>query len=536
MADLVLCDLSIDNANAFYELGIRHAFRKRGVVHIQAGRSYMPFDIFNVRTIPYHITLEGVPDPATLEKDKQAIARVCRDTYNSDPDAVHSPIFNLLPGLPEPESTKLRTPLAIGFWREYNDWKDLLTRAQRQKRVGDILLLADEIANPMVKEEAQGKAGKALQDLERYNLALEQYEKGLKVNSLNIDFRRQQALLLNRLGRVEDAIVKLESLLADYPEDTEAMGTLGKIYKNRWINSWKWQADDQEKRLKTAFEAYHWLIKAFQTYLAGYKFDLDNPYLGINADTFGTILVNLADNFEDQNDPDPDITNIRKILPGLRSTVLFALENKTANEKAGYWDLVSMGEFQVNTAERTQMVTRAYRKALTATEGNTFNLQSSMAQLDIICQLNIRTEYAKAGKQVIEDELLRLQKKEKDQAVDEKAASSDVKKVVSKALLFTGYMVTYPGKQEQHFALAKEHLFKEAIVKKLEKLVKTGEENDFIAFTAGMSEGCELLFIEACLERKIRVRAYMPVLEAQYIHDYVTICGRILDGPFLQRP
>ena len=52
LADLVLCDLSIDNANAFYELGIRHAFRKRGVMHIQAGRAYMPFDIFNVRTLP----------------------------------------------------------------------------------------------------------------------------------------------------------------------------------------------------------------------------------------------------------------------------------------------------------------------------------------------------------------------------------------------------------------------------------------------------------------------------------------------------
>ena len=56
LADLCMCDLSIDNANVYYELGIRHAFRKRGVVHIQAGRAYMPFDIFNVRTLPYHIT------------------------------------------------------------------------------------------------------------------------------------------------------------------------------------------------------------------------------------------------------------------------------------------------------------------------------------------------------------------------------------------------------------------------------------------------------------------------------------------------
>ena len=42
--ELLLADMSIDNANVFYELGIRHALRKRGIVHIQAGRAYMPFD------------------------------------------------------------------------------------------------------------------------------------------------------------------------------------------------------------------------------------------------------------------------------------------------------------------------------------------------------------------------------------------------------------------------------------------------------------------------------------------------------------
>ena len=87
LADLCIVDMSIDNANVFYELGIRHAFRKRGIVHIQAGRAYMPFDIFNVRTIPYHVTPEGVPDPNFLDKDKAAISRVTRDTWASDAEA-----------------------------------------------------------------------------------------------------------------------------------------------------------------------------------------------------------------------------------------------------------------------------------------------------------------------------------------------------------------------------------------------------------------------------------------------------------------
>ncbi|MEO0409249.1 MAG: DUF4231 domain-containing protein, partial [Cyanobacteria bacterium P01_A01_bin.135] len=93
LADLVIADLSIDNANVFYELGIRHAMRRRGIVHIQSGRAYMPFDIFNVRTIPYHCDDTGCPDPEHLKKDKQAMVRTLLATWESDRNAIHSPIF-----------------------------------------------------------------------------------------------------------------------------------------------------------------------------------------------------------------------------------------------------------------------------------------------------------------------------------------------------------------------------------------------------------------------------------------------------------
>jgi tetratricopeptide (TPR) repeat protein len=521
LADLVLADMSIDNANVFYELGIRHAFRKRGIVHIQAGRSYMPFDVFNVRTIPYHITMEGVPDPATIDKDKQAIARVCRDTWASDLEAVHSPIFNLLTGLVEPERKTLRTPLATGFWREYNDWKERVTVAKRRQRIGDILLLTEEITNPMIKEDAVGEAGKALQDMQRFDLGLKQYQQGLEINPRNVKFRRQEAIFLNRLGRVEEAIVKLENLLEDYPADTEAIGTLGRIYKDVWNNSWRWLGDDQKKRLQTAFEAYHWLIKAFQTYLKGYEFDLDNTYLGINAFTLGTTLLSLADRFEDKDDPDPDITKIRGILPDLRSTLLFALEHKPVDEKADYWDLASLAELQVNTADRMQKVTRAYRKALTAARGNLFSLESSMRQLETLCLLDMRTEFATAGLKVIKDELRRIRKEEEGQS-ETKNLHPKAKKIDGQVFLFVGYMIDHAARPEKLFPLEKETLFKEAISKMLDKYDAGADD---LAFTTGMSGGCELIFVECCLERGIRVKAHMPLPEAQYVRNYVSICG-----------
>ncbi|MFZ6027604.1 MAG: TRAFs-binding domain-containing protein [Chloroflexota bacterium] len=525
LADLVIADMSIDNANVFYELGIRHAFRKRGLVHIQAGRAYMPFDIFNVRTIPYHITAEGIPDPAFIEKDRQAIVRVARDTWASDSDAIHSPIFNLLSGLEEPERKTLRTPLATGFWREYNDWRQRVTVAQRRKRIGDILLLTEEITNPLIKEEAVAEAGKALQNMGRNELALQQYRKGLEINPHNLNFRRQEAIFLNRLGRVDEAIVKLENLLADAPSDTEAISTLGRIYKDMWSDSWKW-VSDQAKRLQTAFESYHWLIKAFYTYIKGYRCDLDNTYPGVNALTLGTILLHLAEQYDDKNDPDPDITAIANILPELRGALVFALETQAQVESVDYWTLVSLAELRVMTADNTRKVTRAYRKALTAARRNTWYLQSSLAQLEMLMALNMRVEYVQAGMQAIQDELRRMAKVEANEDLKEKKKNegSELPAVASNVFVFTGYALDTLASEtgEKRFPPEREAAVKQEIVAMLKKLGGGAED---IAFTAGLAAGSDIIFVEACQELGIPVEVHLPMVEAQYIRQFVSPAG-----------
>ena len=44
IADLVVADISIHNANVFYELGIRHAFRDKCTVLIKSKGDEVPFD------------------------------------------------------------------------------------------------------------------------------------------------------------------------------------------------------------------------------------------------------------------------------------------------------------------------------------------------------------------------------------------------------------------------------------------------------------------------------------------------------------
>lgn len=527
LADLCIVDMSIDNANVFYELGIRHAFRKRGIVHIQAGRAYMPFDVFNVRTIPYHITPEGVPDPAFLEKEKAAISRVTRDTWASDIEAIHSPIFNLLDGLVEPDRKTLRTPLATGFWREYNEWKERVTIAQRQKRIGDILLLTEEIRNPLIKEEAIGEAGMALKNLGRNELALSQYRKGLEVNSRNLSFRREEAFNLNRLGRVDEAIVKLENFLADVPNDTEAIGYLGRIYKEMWNESWK-SITDKDQRLRAAFDSYHWLIKALETYLKGWRSDLDQTYPGANALTLGEILIFLADKFDDKQQPDPEIDWVRRIVPNLRGALTFALESKAQDEKVDYWTLISLADLRVFTAEVTQQVTRAYRKAMTASRRNQFYLQSSLGQLEILQSLAIRGEYVQAGINVIKEELRTIRKERvAEEAAQKKSKQEPVveakpKKRDGLVFLFTGYMVNNSKKRENNFPPEKEQDLKIAI----ESILKKYDAGpDDLVVTTGMDAGSEIMFVESCVERGIRVQAYFPVPEAPYVRDFVSPGG-----------
>jgi len=107
LADLVVADLSIDNPNVWYELGVRHALRARGVVLVQCQRDYQPFDVYTDRKLKYRIK-DGVPDPAFLEQDRKKLAAMARETMASWHGRRISPVYSHLPYLCEPDWKSLR--------------------------------------------------------------------------------------------------------------------------------------------------------------------------------------------------------------------------------------------------------------------------------------------------------------------------------------------------------------------------------------------------------------------------------------------
>jgi tetratricopeptide (TPR) repeat protein len=511
LADLVIADLSIDNANVFYELGVRHSLRKRGLVHIQSGRSYMPFDIFNVRTVPYRTDKNGRPDPEFLEKDKQAIAKISRETWASAIDRIHSPIFNLLDGLEEPDRSSLRTPLATGYWREHSAWAERVQIAQRQKRIGDVLLLTEEVSNPLIKEEVIAQAGKALRNLGRHELALQQYRAGLKLNSRNVGFRREEAFHLGRLQRYDEAVVKLERLLQDEPHDIEAISYLGRIYKDMWTDEWI-NLDDDQKRHDQAFNTSFWLKKAVDTYLAGYRLDQNHFYSGVNSLVLSVLLDNLAQRY--QADDDPDIVALRHQMSLIKGAVQFTLESQAQKDTGNFWIYISLADLAVCMAEDPKTVSRAYQKALTLAGQNRFALRSTLAQLELLASLGFRPEHVAAGIAVLREEINKLNQEVQSTEKD----GRDQRHV----FLFSGHMIDRPGRPEPRFPAGMEREARERIEKTLGKL--EADAND-MGIVPGAACGGDILFIEACLKLGMNVEVLLPFSDAEFIKESVSFAG-----------
>src|SRR5215212_6065784 len=95
-ADLVVADLSIHNANVFYELGIRHALRDRHTFLLRSDSDKFPFDLQTDRYFTYN---KDAP-----EGDVDKLYAALRDTIDSS--KTNSPVFASLPNLKEQDKSR----------------------------------------------------------------------------------------------------------------------------------------------------------------------------------------------------------------------------------------------------------------------------------------------------------------------------------------------------------------------------------------------------------------------------------------------
>src|SRR5689334_17237579 len=127
-ADLVVADLSIHNANVFYELGIRHALRDRSTFMLRCRADAFPFDLQTDRYLEYN-----KDDPAARLDD---LATALRRTVDSN--RVDSPVFLCLPNLGEPDPSQ--------FMVVPPDFGEEVKRAAEARCAGDLALLSYEVS------------------------------------------------------------------------------------------------------------------------------------------------------------------------------------------------------------------------------------------------------------------------------------------------------------------------------------------------------------------------------------------------------
>jgi len=324
---LILCeyavaDLSISNANVFYELGIRHAIRPHSTISIFEKQSKLPFDISFLRSLPYDRKLHDLESLKNQLTKKLLHAKKEKHT--------DSPLFQLVDGLKPSDIEHIKTDV---FRKrvEYNK-----TIKHQLKSARDIKPKEDA---KVALKNLQFSLG-TLSELEAWVIidlflsyrAIEAYDEMIELVSLmskplqqTIMVQEQLGFALNRVGQRKEAIEVLEEVIKKHGKNSETCGILGRVYKDYW---------SENSSNETLAKGY--LKKAIQTYLDGFESDFRDAYPGINAVT----LMDIA------GDARKD-----EILP----VVTYAVKQKMKSG-ADYWDYATLLELAIleNNAEKAE--------------------------------------------------------------------------------------------------------------------------------------------------------------------------------------
>jgi hypothetical protein len=516
LADLVLADISIDNPNVWYELGVRHALRSRGVVLISGGRTPKAFDIYTDRKLRYNL-VNGVPDPAHLKDDLNALVAMLTSTMQSWRGRTVSPVYTLLPNLEEPQWKKLRVGGVCEYWDSFDNWRRRLEQARRLDLLGDMLVLADEAPVAALRGEGLLTAGKALRKADRFAMALDTLERGRPIVAADPELRaellREQGICLERLATLPSGDERLmrtytldrvrdhyRQLLDDLPRDpriAETHGLAARVEKQAWVALWRNDATPPEQRRQRAIEEQALLQLAIDGYLRGFAADPGNHYDGINALTLLHLQVHLGLRAAD----DPQLVM-------LAGAVRFAAEaGCQRRDEDPFFAFATLADLEVLTGS-PESATEAYRAACARHDSNRFALRSCRDQLLLLADLDFRAEVVDPAIATLKQVLLRLE--------SSRGGGAEVLEP-DQVLLFSGHRIDEPGREPPRFPPALEADAARRIAAVLEDL-KVGEKT--IAFCQAAAGG-DLLFLEAALKRGVTCHVLLPFDEPTFLERSV---------------
>jgi tetratricopeptide (TPR) repeat protein len=263
ISDLVIADLTIANANVYYEIGIRHAARETGCVLVSADWAVPLFDVNQMRRITFPL-----PEGEVTEATAAAIREALRGGIEGLRDG-QTPPYTILPKFPTPDLKMVQS------------FKDLMHKlsafqaevtAVRHAPKNECAIKAKELVRRFVKD-APMLSSVALEllyllrdctgdwkDVVEY---IDQMPKAIR-NLATV--REQRALALAKMGSPLEAAGVLQELINTLGPTSEREGLLGGRYKTLYR-----KANDPR-------DAARYLDLAIEHYTLGMKLDLNDYY------------------------------------------------------------------------------------------------------------------------------------------------------------------------------------------------------------------------------------------------------------------
>ena len=361
VSDLVVADISVDNANAYYELGIRHALREKRTFLIRARgmTNEVPFDLRTDRYLAY--------DPADPAATLDALVAGLEATIASERQ--DSPVFRVLPELREQDRAKF-LPIPREFREE-------VEYAARWKMRGKLALLGLEAKGALWESEGLRMVGREQFAAKSFEAAAATLEDLRAIDAMDAEANLLLGTIYERLGDLPASEAALSRVVdrTDVRGDqtAEAWSLLGRNLKSTWRKDW--QAVLPEARQPRALDS-PLLMQAYEAYARAFREDLNHFYSGLNALAMLTIANELAaalpaawsDRFESADEARRERAALeaqRRTLAGAVDVSVTAGKQKAA--RAGTpdpWIDVSLADLKFLTDVPIGAVVRTYRDAL----------------------------------------------------------------------------------------------------------------------------------------------------------------------------